>query len=1738
MEPPTTNFYNILGVSQDATQEQIKKARDKLALKYHPDLAGKQFEEKMKFINLAFEALYDSKKRNDYDCDTDFSDDPVTKDMADRLRLHVGKKWSDEFIEKINFWMGTGGSKDKTKFNDPNAEYHVNSISSKPIVDAFSQLLNSSVSSIQQILQSILPKTIWDWSFAKISIRNKEILNSKMWDEVSSFQTMKILPANLENTSIDKEVDQLTKTPPEIFKYPKGVGALKRKIYPTSNESNSIFPPSPQPTGTSIPLFPNTFEMFSAFGITPLHVVKGNKVQEIDAPNCSGCGNSFGVFLWKYNCVSCGNSFCDNCTKMEKAPDYVEPAPVCSGCSKENLKEIGKDWIATLEDPYYRQRITSSYLAFIQSMDFATSADYVKWADLFYNEGRDDLAIQCTVAGQGNFLALAGKILLKHQQRITSEEKTTNRRKPTVNVKSIALAKGLLELVKINNHQWLALGDKFAIENPSLAVLCYQKAGLTHANYIEKMIQFKGHPMANYCHSLANNVTPQNHSEADFKRAMEKKEFGLALSFAIRGKFTQAKWIEIINTLDMSLVEPFIEQFSKLYDVKKVTFNPDRDHFRWPFLSKPDFHVWLGYLEQLLAKGGGVNCISYFREKMKDENFIVHRDQFAASGDYSKMLLCHCLSTNRISWEDLGKKMMKTNKTASLAAYLCCSNDLEKLGDDYKKTEICFSIRCYLQIGNYKKIQELVPTASPNTKLLCLTVLLKKDPNNIENILAICRELKKNPSHLQSIKDILIGCLRGLNQKDRIPYYKLLVEIGISDNELLGLVESCSKLNLNAVDKLWYDKTLAQLRTNFKVKLYTAIQQYSFEQVFALSEMIHPLTQPILNTALKNLKIDEMPCNPLRSVCLMLRILSILSDPYSESKLFAVMNDLTSAMLGDPKEDSMKYYSIVMDKLSAFTKGDWKLRGVDMNNILTPGDIEFPDKLERNVDLKVLFMHHKAVKKLHPFDAAMSHIDVCMAVRNAPGMVGSFLTAAQELLKILQKSSFNSNEAYAYRKAILEIVATAYTIGNQNLCPATKLYMLRAGIAILTTAFKKTHFIGEHDQIVLDQLYREADHLSKVVPLVMSRLMQTYDLIYLDLIYRKIVSDYLDGKRKSDPDPIYQYYILEGSLGWMDQEKYKFETERVNTMQALLQSKGNTMEQVEELMSWPAIPRDKDGWLPNKPMPLNLNGKQKYNRVDGIRFDTNTGAISFLLGEANSAADALFDENDVSDIMKMGVSSAFFSLEPPDDDMHYHPFQKMVYAPKSLKGTNYLATMLHADMVMKWLSMGTEVSGMAPFALRDADEGLYLRLPEKLRKKFIDLKNNIPETAGRVHRFWIEAGDMIYYERNEEGEITIFVDDIKMRVNQRLMVRDQFGKLIDAEIDDETDSKEAKFAKLMTDDYDTVGKAYPEFLRLKELAKLQALSLFAQSVYKNLQESSRTISLSWDKTENLLNDLRLQVEYPMTDEVEFIVNERIRNAGYTPSWYEIDQLKNMVIQHCQEQDNSTVNQIASLLKRDFHIQDPLEDDVRRWLNTSNKTILIDTLLSSLELHLSQKILTVCNTMNLYGIASKPVKSKATDKCLWVPAAFKIDDTYRVYGGVNMGTSLIPGGAIERSMGNNSLPPKHGGSNGGPNARPYYIEGMGNNGRLYGTMVGVDRVTGNTYRIVDVKSCIRDQYNSHSLQPNVAAYWGTYVGYTNVHHYTRHTGGSTHFHYTNGIATCTNAQGQTTSYNSGDRRHRC
>src|SRR3954451_14432077 len=63
------DYYEVLGVNRDASEDEIKKSYRKLAMKYHPDRNpdSKESEEKFKEVKEAYEMLTNPEKREAYD---------------------------------------------------------------------------------------------------------------------------------------------------------------------------------------------------------------------------------------------------------------------------------------------------------------------------------------------------------------------------------------------------------------------------------------------------------------------------------------------------------------------------------------------------------------------------------------------------------------------------------------------------------------------------------------------------------------------------------------------------------------------------------------------------------------------------------------------------------------------------------------------------------------------------------------------------------------------------------------------------------------------------------------------------------------------------------------------------------------------------------------------------------------------------------------------------------------------------------------------------------------------------------------------------------------------------------------------------------------------------------------------------------------------------------------------------------------------------------------------------------------------------------------------------------------------------------------------------------------------------------------------------------------------------------------------------------------------------------------
>jgi curved DNA-binding protein len=111
------DYYEIMGVSKNATPEEIKKAYRKLSRKYHPDVSKeKDAEERFKEIGEAYEVLRDKEKRAAYDqlgsnwkAGQGFTPPPNWEDQFTQYGDHYSSTDGEPFSDFFESLFGRGG---------------------------------------------------------------------------------------------------------------------------------------------------------------------------------------------------------------------------------------------------------------------------------------------------------------------------------------------------------------------------------------------------------------------------------------------------------------------------------------------------------------------------------------------------------------------------------------------------------------------------------------------------------------------------------------------------------------------------------------------------------------------------------------------------------------------------------------------------------------------------------------------------------------------------------------------------------------------------------------------------------------------------------------------------------------------------------------------------------------------------------------------------------------------------------------------------------------------------------------------------------------------------------------------------------------------------------------------------------------------------------------------------------------------------------------------------------------------------------------------------------------------------------------------------------------------------------------------------------------------------------------------------------------------------------------------
>lgn len=86
-------------------------------------------------------------------------------------------------------------------------------------------------------------------------------------------------------------------------------------------------------------------------------------------------------------------------------------------------------------------------------------------------------------------------------------------------------------------------------------------------------------------------------------------------------------------------------------------------------------------------------------------------------------------------------------------------------------------------------------------------------------------------------------------------------------------------------------------------------------------------------------------------------------------------------------------------------------------------------------------------------------------------------------------------------------------------------------------------------------------------------------------------------------------------------------------------------------------------------------------------------------------------------------------------------------------------------------------------------------------------------------------------------------------------------------------SPEARFTRRLSQFYDLIGCYFPVLLRLRELAKLSAISMILKHTYDALEESKKQVTVPpKNEVRCLLESIRSQITYPICTESKVSIN--------------------------------------------------------------------------------------------------------------------------------------------------------------------------------------------------------------------------------------------------------------------------
>lgn len=486
-------------------------------------------------------------------------------------------------------------------------------------------------------------------------------------------------------------------------------------------------------------------------------------------------------------------------------------------------------------------------------------------------------------------------------------------------------------------------------------------------------------------------------------------------------------------------------------------------------------------------------------------------------------------------------------------------------------------------------------------------------------------------------------------------------------------------------------------------------------------------------------------------------------------------------------------------------------------------------------------------------DVALAYIDLIPSCGHSAEVCACFLLAGlwflKELETIIPMNKLQNQpqiklvpKIYATKQAAFVCTWLAFCASQEHFHLGMQLYTSRVGLQIVLRAKEcaQSCFTKE-DSYLLSRLLQVVIQTSRFFPFWDIPIVMACETQLLRILTGELHSEFVLSLQHISPekhmlfkDHELKYQLYENNLRHLCPLENADEAQ-LQAMNSMLMEHGWSVEDVSYLMTSPLSPRTPEGWLTQEPK---LGVPMEYASIEGFVLDLVNPSLQLIVVKEDKQNVGLVSQNDLRECLQLPNSPLFFSLDPPDEDHRFHPFQAFRYEPKELQGSTLLHTLFETDYLLKSFSVGTEVSSVPPFKQRPCREGLVANLPKDLQNAVRPMSER-GQSWSHMQRFWIQVDELVYDESIKNGKLTVKFKKPKMTVCTHPQMIGTDGKLQDTSENVNPDSPEYKFAADVTTCYDEIGKYFPMFARLQEIVKLWYLCLIIQSTLEDFRNKAQ-----------------------------------------------------------------------------------------------------------------------------------------------------------------------------------------------------------------------------------------------------------------------------------------------------------